>query len=194
MLVALLDTSVLWPSLQRDFLLSLHIQGVYRALWSAAILDELEFHEARKLHKFGVDASEATRRAHALITQMRGAFSDSIVSGWEELDGTFGLPDVDDEHVVAAAVVAQADLIVTENLRHFPADRIPDRIEVAGVAEFAYRTVSRRPSRAVAAVNEIVARSGRLGPVLTRDQVFEVLEVRYSMTEAVAVMQRFRNG
>ena len=63
MFAALLDTSVLWPSLQRDFLLSLAIEGLYRPLWSSAILAELEYHETHKLIDRGEQLDVAARRA-----------------------------------------------------------------------------------------------------------------------------------
>jgi hypothetical protein len=64
MFAALLDTSVLWPSLQRDFLLSL-VEGLYRPLWSTAILDELRYHEAQKLVGRGHDPALAAQRRNA---------------------------------------------------------------------------------------------------------------------------------
>jgi hypothetical protein len=122
---ALLDTCVLWPSLQRDFLLSLAVEGIYRPVWSSAILEELEDSETAKWITRGEEEGEAARRAHHLIEQMRGAFDDAEVEGWEGLEGTYGLPDPDDEHVVAAAVVAGAGAIVTHNVKHFPQASCP---------------------------------------------------------------------
>ena len=92
MFAAVLDTSVLWPSRQRDFLLSLAIEGLYRPLWSDAILEELEFHEAAKLEGRGSDAIAAAAAAARLIVQMRRAFDDAVVADWEPLDGSYGLP------------------------------------------------------------------------------------------------------
>ena len=59
---------------------------------------------------------------------MSAAFDDAIVVNWESLEGTFGLPDVDDEHVVAAALVGGAEVIVTSNLKDFPPQQIPNRL------------------------------------------------------------------
>lgn len=194
MFTATLDTSVLWPSLQRDFLLSLAIEGAYRPTWSSAILDELEFHEEAKLVKRGMPTGEAANRAEALIAAMRREFADAEVEGWEPLEGTFGLPDPDDEHVVAAAVIAGAGAIVTENLKDFPADKIPPSIQVLSAREFAKNTVALNPRHALVAVQEIASRSGRYAPALTVEEILELLRDRYGMVEAVDMMTEAAAG
>ena len=188
MFTATLDTSVLWPSLQRDLLLSLAIEGTYRPTWSSAILDELQFHEEAKLVKRGMPVAEAARRAATLIAAMRREFADAEVDGWQPLEGTFGLPDPDDEHVLAAAVIAGAGAIVTENLKDFPADRIPPGIQVLSAREFAKNTVALNPRFALAAVHEIASRSGRYGATLAVGEILETLRDRYGMIEAVDMM------
>ena len=73
MFAALLDTSVLWPSTQRDFLLSLAVEGLYRPLWSSVILEELQETEKRKWLKWGTESADAERRALRLVQEMRRA-------------------------------------------------------------------------------------------------------------------------
>jgi hypothetical protein len=186
---ALLDTCVLWPSLQRDALLSFAAEGIYRPTWSSAILEELEYHEAKKLVQRGAEPGEARERAARLISQMRAVFDDAEVQGWEGLEGSYGLPDPDDEHVVAAAVVAGAGAIVTLNDKDFPAARLPTGIDVQRPAVFAHHTVSLNPPAALRAIDSIAARSGRKGAVLTRDDILQVLNDRYRFVDAVAVLR-----
>lgn len=189
MFTALLDTCVLWPSLQRDFLLSLSVEGLYRPVWSSAILDELAFHEAEKLVKRGESRGEADERAERLVHTMQVAFEDATVTGWEPLEHSFGLPDPDDEHVVAAAVVARAGVIVTSNLRHFPSHKLPDELDALPPAEFAFNTVSVDRARAMRAVRAIADRSGRVGETWTTDEVLDRLECRYGVSDAVALLR-----
>lgn len=187
---AVLDTSVLWPSLQRDFLLSLAAEGMYRPLWSRAILAELEYHEALKRRRRGTDAREARERSAWLVSQMRAGFDDSEVEGWEPLEGTYGLPDPDDEHVVAAAHIGGAGVIVTSNLRDFPPSLLPSAIRVTDPANFANETVELAPPQAVRAVLHMAARSGKVGPHLSPAQVLTTLEERYGMAAAVRTIRR----
>ncbi len=188
MFAAVLDTCVLWPSLQRDFLLSLAITGLYRPLWSDRLLEELEFHEARKLVERGdADQQTAVARAGRLIGMMRSSFDDSLVEGWEPLEGTLGLPDPDDEHVLAAAIVGSAGAIVTNNDKDFPACRVPKHIQILKPAQFAADTVAVDPERALRAVEAMVTR--RTKPPESVDQVLQNLIDRYSMDEAVDLMR-----
>ncbi len=80
MFAALLDTCVLWPSRQRDFLLSLAVVNLYRPLWSSAILDELRYCEIDKhIGRHGLPQDEAEARAARLVEQMRTHFDDAEV-------------------------------------------------------------------------------------------------------------------
>lgn len=188
MFAALLDTSVLWPSLQRDFLLSLAIEGLYRPLWSEAILEELLEHESLKLQRRGADRQLADEAAARLIATMRTEFDDGVVLGWEALEGSFGLPDPDDEHVVAAAVVGGAGAIVTSNLRDFPAARLPTQLTVRAPWEFAADTVSVDPDRAAMAIHEIAGRYR--SPRRTASELLDLLIARYKMHTAAEMIRR----
>ena len=141
MFAAVLDTCVLWPSPKRDFLLSMAAEGLYRPLRSEAILEELRRHEALKLlRREGLDGAAAAARADSLVYKMRTYFDDAFVTGWAGLEGTYGLPDPGDEHVVAAAMVGAASVIVTDNVKVFPAAHLPPHLHVLDAKEFAAAT------------------------------------------------------
>jgi hypothetical protein len=185
MFTALLDTCVLWPSLQRDVLLSLAAEGMYRPAWNNVILAELEYEQAAKLTRHGVDPTDAARRAARLVQQMRRAFNDAEITGWEGLEGTYGLPDPDDEHVRAAADLAGAGAIITLNTKDFPAALLPFGLETLRPAEFAATTVSLDPQRALRAIRSIASRTGTHGPTRTVTELLDILDSRYGFTDAV---------
>lgn len=197
MFSAVLDTSVLWPSLQRDFLLSLAAEGSFRPMWSTAILDELVYHEAKKLEKRSTATATAESSAQRLIGHMTQKFDDALVTGWEPLEGTYGLPDPDDEHVVAAAVMGSAEVIVTENLKDFPAAKLPESIRAVPARDFAYDTVRQHLTQASRAVIAICERSGRHGPKFTAAELLTILDERYKMAavaELLAVAPGLRDA
>lgn len=55
---------------------------------------------------------------------MNAAVPSCLVTGYEHLIETLSLPDPDDRHVLAAAIHARAEIIVTFNLRDFPDDAL----------------------------------------------------------------------
>lgn len=55
---------------------------------------------------------------------MDRATRDSLVEGYHALIPALTLPDADDRHVLAAAIVGRCDVIVTQNLADFPAEAL----------------------------------------------------------------------
>ncbi|GGF28902.1 hypothetical protein GCM10011399_22530 [Subtercola lobariae] len=151
---------------------------------------EVERNEVRKLIRRGASEAEAEGLAQRLIRTMRSGFVDAEVDGGEHLEGNFGLPDVDDEHVLAAAVIGGAGAIVTENLRDFPPSLIPHAIQILTPREFVFDTVEVDPVRALKAVRQIARRSGSNGrPKLTEIELVDTLAQRYGLTDAMDLLR-----
>jgi len=108
---AFLDTCVLYPSYLCDTLLRLAEVEAYRPLWSADVLIELR----RNLLERGLGSDRVDHR----IAQMCRSFPDATVVGYDSLVGEMS-NDPKDRHVLAAAVRATAEVIVTFNLGDFP--------------------------------------------------------------------------
>jgi predicted nucleic acid-binding protein len=189
MFTALLDSCVLWPSVQRDFLLSLAFEGAYRFIFTEAILDELEVNEEIKRIERGDNEEVAREKARHLVSQMRMNFEDSIVLGWEGLEGTYQLPDPDDEHVVAAAVVGGAGSIVTDNFKDFPPDKIPSGIQIVSAKDFAYETVAMRPDLGLAAIQAMARRTGQKYLQQSAEDILDTLDRIYGMQAATGLIR-----
>jgi predicted nucleic acid-binding protein len=166
MFSALLDTCVLVPSRARDVLLEIASTGAYRPLWSAEILDELERTLRTLLGKRGTSPEETDAYLTRLFRQMRIAFPDAPVTGWERLVPTVVLPDPDDRHVVAAAMAGRADVIVTDNLADFPPSALPAPVTRQSLDDFLLDELDLHPDLVVKAVRATAARTGRSGPTL----------------------------
>ena len=114
-LVAVADACVLVPAALCDFLLRAASAGLYRVRWTDDILDEVRRTLVGDLGKSDV---QAERR----IAAMKRAFPDALVASHRRLIAAMpNEVDAKDRHVVAAAVAAGASVIVTSNLRDFPA-------------------------------------------------------------------------
>lgn len=129
--VVVYDACVLHPAPLRDLLMRVAHAGLVRARWSELILDET----FRSILRVRPDiAPEVLTRTRRLMNE---AIRDALVVGFEPLMDGLDLPDPDDRHVLAAAIRAGAQTIVTINVRDFPAPRLaPLGIEAQHPDEF----------------------------------------------------------
>ncbi|MFU8832434.1 MAG: PIN domain-containing protein [Wenzhouxiangella sp.] len=116
--VVVYDACVLYPAPLRDFLVRLATTGLFAARWSEQIHDEW----LRNVQAKRPDLNEI--QLHRTRDLMNQAVPDCLVTGHEQLIPSLELPDPNDRHVLAAAIVAHAQMIVTFNLRDFPQEKL----------------------------------------------------------------------
>ena len=113
-IIALLDANVLYPAELRSFLMYLAVPGVYRAKWSKDIHEE--WMSNLLLNRPDLKRAQLERTRELMDKNA----PDALVSGYESLIPSLSLPDEGDRHVLAAAIQAKANVIVTNNLKDFP--------------------------------------------------------------------------
>lgn len=127
--IALLDACVLYPTATRDLLLRGAERYLYQVRWSAEIIAEMRDSLVR-------DGRVTRSQSEALAANMLEAFPEAMVEDHQTLVHSM-TNEQEDRHVLAVAVAARADVLVTWNLRHFPpAACEPFAIEVQTPDEF----------------------------------------------------------
>jgi predicted nucleic acid-binding protein len=175
----LYDTCALFPTTQRNLLIRLARSGLVRARWSAGILEELD----RGLAKRGVIEEKRAR----LFRLMNAAVSDCMVREYEPLIDGLKLPDPDDRHVLAAAIKADAQVIVTNNLVDFPPECLgPLGIEARTPDDFVLDLIDINDRVVHACIQQIV--DERRNPPESFGDVLGQLE-RSGLIEAVAELR-----
>lgn len=161
-----LDACVLLPYPLRDLLLRLAESGLFQPLWSADLLDEVERNLVSKL---GLTPARAGHR----VEQMRTAFPLAEVDDYHEL-----IPALrnhpKDRHVLAAAVRGHADLIVTANLKDFPADTLaPYGLDAVDPDEFLLDQLDLDEATTIQCVKQ--QRSDYNDPAMTRGEFYSAV-------------------
>jgi hypothetical protein len=113
--IVVYDACVLYPFHLRNLLVQCAVDRLVDARWT----DEIHNEWIRNLS--ANDRTIPVSHLYAARDLMNTALPTAAVTGYEGILPSIVLPDADDRHVVAAAVAARASVIITWNVRDFPA-------------------------------------------------------------------------
>jgi hypothetical protein len=181
-LIAFLDASVLYPGRLRDLLMHLAMRHLFQPRWSARVQDEW----IAALMRDRPDLAAAPlQRVRGL---MEHHINDALVSGYEPIVDQLTLPDANDRHVLAAAIHGGAKVIVTANLRDFPADALsPHHIEPVHPDIFVSRLLEAEPAEVIDALHKLHRHLKK--PPFSMAELLALFE-RIGLVETVAELRR----
>lgn len=177
------DANVFYPAPLRDLLLRLAATGLFRARWTEQIHDEW-------MRNLKVKRPDIAARLPRLRQQIDENFMDSLVTGYEHFIPCITLPDAGDCHVVAAAIKAGAELIVTCNLKHFPNSTLAAfGIEAIHPDDFFVDIFDLSAGKVLGAVAEM--RGALKNPPKTQDEFLQTL-LQQQLPQAVSILEKYK--
>jgi predicted nucleic acid-binding protein len=138
---AVLDTSCLLSE-HRHWLWLLARLGYYEAVWSTFIVGEMVRIRVEQSIRHAVDRSVYRQRVNDLIHLLSDVL---LVASYREASARGILRDPDDEPILATAVVAHADFVVSLNTRDFPSSGEQSGIRFVTPQAFLVELASRSP-------------------------------------------------
>ena len=178
---AVLDACTLHPAFLRASLLWLADDHLFRPLWSPSILEE---YRRSLLRRFG-DDQEKAEKAERLVAVMDTKFPFSQVTPPQSLIAALDLPDADDNHVLATAITAKADAIITYNIKDFPTEKVePFGIEIVHPDQFMVNLIDLDQERALACLRR--QREQMKNPPYTPDDFLQ----RYQQSDLIQTVAR----
>lgn len=145
--VVLADANILYSRTLRDYFLYAADQGAIEIHWSQQILDEM----SRNLRlNLGLSETGTARLELLMNDYIEYALIDVELEDLAAVDRV--LMDADDRHVLAAVLSADADILLTENTRHFPLEWMTQHgIELLTAGELLVRLAEQFPDKMQAA-------------------------------------------
>lgn len=171
---------MLYAAPVRDLLLELAVSDLFHARWSARVHEEW----IRAILRTRPDL---TRKRLVRTRELMDAHvRDALVEDYDRLIDDIRLPDADDRHVVAAAIAGGADVIVTSNLKDFPARELSRWSIVAQAPDlFLAQRFRARPEAFIGAVHRVRARLRH--PMITETEHLDVLR-RQGLDDTAALI------
>ena len=169
------DACVLHPAVLRDLLVRLAGTGLFRATWSDDILGEMVASVLKR--RPDLTPAQLERTCELMYEAMPG----SLIEGLEP-------PDPNDRHVLAAAIRAGAQVIVTENIADFPGAALsPYDIEAQTPDVFVLHVIDLSPTTVARVIEEQAAALDQ--PPLSASDVLDRL-ARSGLPRSVAELRR----
>lgn len=179
------DACVLYPAPLRDLLMHLAMTDLYRAKWT----QEIHHEWMRNVLAIRPNLGPYLARTRQL---MDASVRDCLVEGYEYLIPGLTLPDEDDRHVLAAAIRSCSGVIVTFNLKDFPAATLADyHVEAQHPDEFIAHLIDLNPARVLEAV--VRHRAGLKNPPKTREEYLDTL-LKQGLPETVVQLRQWMNA
>jgi predicted nucleic acid-binding protein len=180
---AVYDANVLYPAPLRDLFVRLAQAGLVRGRWTNLIHDEWTRNVLKNNPHLSAERLARTR------TLMNEAVRDCLITGFEDLIASLLLPDPNDRHVLAAAIHADADIIVTSNLTDFPAETLARfHIEAQNPDGFLCYLLDEAPVSVCAVVKR--QRESLRNPPKTAQELLAILESQ-GLVQSVARLRQF---